>query len=72
MGFHRQIQPASLDRAGVVAILRPFVAEEIAFIERTFDPFGIDDPCPFNPGGHRFTGSCGDVVCVHCSKVVWR
>jgi hypothetical protein len=36
------------------------------------DPFGIDDPCPNNAGGpHRFIGSCGDVACVHCAKVVW-
>jgi hypothetical protein len=35
------------------------------------DPFGIDNVCPLNPTGHQFIGSCGDVVCVHCTKVVW-
>jgi hypothetical protein len=35
------------------------------------DPFGIDNRCPNNQTGHRFIGSCGDVVCVHCTKVVW-
>jgi hypothetical protein len=35
------------------------------------DPFGIDNACPFNPTGHDFIAACGDVVCCHCSKVVW-
>jgi hypothetical protein len=36
------------------------------------DPFEIDDPCPFNASGpHRFLAICGDVVCVHCAKVIW-
>jgi hypothetical protein len=34
------------------------------------DPFGIDHDCR-NPTGHDFIAACGDVVCCHCSKVVW-
>jgi hypothetical protein len=71
MGFQRKIQPAALDRSGVAATIRPFIAEEIAFATRNVDPFLVDDPCPFNPAGHRFTGSCGDVVCLHCARIVW-
>ena len=36
------------------------------------DPFGIDDLCPQNASGHYAVGSCGDVVCIHCSKVFWQ
>lgn len=69
-GFLRQQQPPSFNRAGVTAVITRLVAEEIAQMERNADPFGIADPCPHNAGGpHRFIGSCGDVVCVHCSKV---
>lgn len=71
MGFHRQGQPASLDRAGLTAIVTNFVAEEtVGFARRTADPFLIDHDC-LNPAGHHFIGACGDVVCVHCSKVAW-
>ncbi len=37
----------------------------------TPDPFEIEPEC-VNPSGHHFIPSCGDVVCVHCSKVVWQ
>jgi hypothetical protein len=72
MGFYRVPQPASLNRADVTAIVTRFVAEEVAFAQRTQDPFGVADPCPRNAGGpHQFTGSCGDVVCLLCEKIVW-
>lgn len=73
MGFHRQGMPPppiTGDRATVTATITRFVAEELAFIGRTADPFGIDHDC-LNPAGHRFIGSCGDVACVHCAKVAW-
>jgi hypothetical protein len=70
MGFHRQGQPAALDRAGLTAVVIRFLAEEIAFASRTSDPFGIDHDC-LNPAGHDFISACGDVVCCHCGKVVW-
>lgn len=35
------------------------------------DPFNIENACPFNPTGHDYIAACGDVVCCHCSKVVW-
>lgn len=34
------------------------------------DPFNIDNQCPNNETGHKIIGSCGDVVCVHCTMVV--
>lgn len=76
MGFLRQRQPPSPNahhRAAVTVAITCFVAEEIiAIANAASDPFGIDDPCPFNAGGiHRFIGSCGDVACAHCSKVAW-
>jgi hypothetical protein len=71
MGFHRQGMPDSLDRAAVKAVVTRVVAEEAAFAARTADPFLIAHDC-LNPAGHSFTGSCGDVVCIHCAKVVWQ
>lgn len=70
MGFQRGTQPAALDRGAVTAVVTRFLAQEIAFEQRSADPFGVAHDCR-NPAGHTFIGSCGDVVCVHCSKVVW-
>ncbi len=73
MGFYRQGQPATLDHSQLRAAVVEFITErEIADLLAPPDPFGIDDPCPYNPAGHRFIGSCGDVACVHCAKIVWR
>jgi len=74
MGFYRQGMPQPLDRDGVKAAVISFIAaEEIALVERAFDPFEVDDPCPLNAGRpHRAIASCGEVVCRHCSKVFWR
>lgn len=69
-GFIRGTQPAALGRAQVTAVVTRFLATEIAFADRTADPFGIDDPCLQNAGGlHQPIGSCGDVVCCLCAKV---
>ncbi len=35
------------------------------------EPFNIEPAC-VNAEGHYYIASCGDVVCVHCSKVVWQ
>lgn len=70
MGYHRQAQRAPLNRAELEHLLGDLLLAENAPLTRA-DPFGIDDPCPFNPAGHQFIGSCGDVACVHCAKVVW-
>lgn len=70
MGFLRQGQPQTLDRASLTAVVTRFVAEELAFITRTADPFSIDHDC-LNPAGHDFIAACGDVACCHCAKVVW-
>jgi hypothetical protein len=72
MGFHRQGQPAALDRAGLTAVVARFVAEELDLLTCTpADPFGVDNSCPFSPSGHDYIAACGDVVCCHCGKVVW-
>jgi hypothetical protein len=72
-GFLRTRMPPSLDRAAVSAAITRLVSEEmIAAATAAADPFLIDDPCLFNGNGpHHFNGSCGDVVCVHCTKVAW-
>ena len=70
MGFHRQGQRRALDRAGIRAEVIPLLAEELAFLERTADPFGIEHGC-INPAGHAVITSCGEIVCAHCSVVFW-
>jgi hypothetical protein len=70
MGFHRQGMPAVLDRAAVTAVITRYVAEELAFLNRTADPFGIAHDCR-NPAGHDFISSCGDLACVHCGRIAW-
>lgn len=67
MGFYRTGQPASLDRAGLTA----FIAEAVAFEMAPEDPLAVDHDCN-NPKGHRFVGTCGDVACVYCGRVVWQ
>ena len=71
-GFTRGTQPAALDRKAITAVVSRFLAVEIAEANSGRDPFGLDDICPFNPAGHHFIGSCNDVVCCHCAKVVWQ
>lgn len=70
MGFHRNGQPRALDRAGIRAEVIPLLAEELAFVTRTIDPFGIEHGC-VNPAGHIPITSCGAIVCAHCAKVFW-
>ncbi|MDX3971108.1 MAG: hypothetical protein QHD01_31565 [Bradyrhizobium sp.] len=51
-----------------------FVSEcEIAAVmSAVADPFGISERCAFSADGeHHAIGSCGDVVCVHCSRIFW-
>lgn len=35
------------------------------------DPFGIDHDCS-NPAGHFPVRMHGEIVCPHCSKVIWQ
>lgn len=74
MGFLRQGMPAPLDRTAITAIVCRAVADEIATLDASTpqDPFGIDDPCPFNPAGHVRVRFHLEEVCAHCSKVMWR
>lgn len=58
-------------RDEVEDLVAELIAEEIIVTLPPADPFGIDHDCR-NPAGHHFIASCGDVVCVHCSKVVWQ
>jgi len=75
MGFYRAGQPMALNRSEVRAhvenLLGDLLLAENAPLTRA-DPFLVDDVCEFNGGGpHVFTGSCGDVVCLCCGKIVW-
>lgn len=68
MGFARNPSPRAIQAATIVS----FVAErEIAEVLRAFDPFGIDNLCTLSPTGqHQPIGSCCDVVCCHCSRIL--
>lgn len=52
-----------------------FVADEMADMAATFsspaDPFNIQDPCPVNPLGLYPLRVHREIVCPHCSKVLW-
>ena len=71
MGFHRIKPPQALDRAAIRAEVIPLLAEELAFLERTADPFLIEHGC-VNPAGHEAMASCGAIVCAHCEKMFWQ
>lgn len=70
-GFIRQGLP-NVPASGS-AMICTFISEtEIATVFATADPFGLDDLCTLSPTGrHQAVGSCGDVVCCHCSKIFW-
>lgn len=70
MGYHRTAQRSALDRDALRTLLAPIVAEELAFIARTLDPFNAANDC-LNPAGHDPIKSCSVIVCCHCSKVFW-
>ena len=69
MGFARSPAPHVIKSAEIVS----FIGErEIAAVFRAIDPFGVDDACELSPTGqHAAIGSCGDVVCPHCSRIFW-
>ena len=71
MGFYRTRPRQALDRAAIRAEVIPILAQELAFIERTADPFQIENDC-VNPAGHFPIRSGGAIVCAHCSKVFWQ
>jgi hypothetical protein len=68
MGFARSPAPHVVKSATVVY----FETErEIASVFRAIDPFGIDNLCTLSPTGqHVPIGSCCDVVCCHCSRIL--
>ena len=68
MGFHRTLQPRPLDRAAMTEVIARIVAEEVAFVVRTSDPFGVDHDC-LNPAGHDFIASCSEIACRHCGRL---
>lgn len=55
----------------IETIERTTIRYQAVPIDTIADPFNIDHDCR-NPTGHDFIASCGDVVCIHCSRVVWR
>jgi hypothetical protein len=66
-GYARQGLP-NVPASGTIS---RFIGErEIAAVFRATDPFLVDDFCSLSPTGqHVAIGSCGDVVCCHCSRV---
>jgi hypothetical protein len=76
MGFHRQIQPAAHDRKSLHFVVEREMADLLATdmscaaVMAEQDPFGIDNDCT-NPAGHYPIRSHGEIVCPHCSKVLW-
>lgn len=72
--FTRQPSAAALAATRQRPRVSEFVAAPVVAAARArLDPFGIDDPCLQNAGGlHQPIGSCGDVVCCHCTKVFWQ
>ncbi len=36
------------------------------------DPFNVVDRCPVNETGHQPIVSCGEIVCAHCARIIWR
>lgn len=70
MGFHRTAQRSALDRDALRTLLAPVVEDELAFIARTIDPFNVDNDCT-NQAGHFPVRDHTQIVCVHCSKVIW-
>ena len=55
----------------ISALADATAAGEYAAFAPPSDPFGLDDPCPENPGGHVVSFSCGHGACLECGKVVW-
>jgi hypothetical protein len=74
-GFHRIQQRPSPRRfalhVAVEDLLGDLLAAENAPLTRA-DPFGVDDPCPENPVGHYPIRDRNEVVCAHCSRILWR
>lgn len=71
-GFHRIAQRQAFDRDAIRDVVTSFLSDEVAFVARTADPFGVDDPCPENPVGHYPIRDRNEVVCAHCSRILWR
>jgi hypothetical protein len=66
MGFSRHAMPTPPIQATEIAFIREWeLADKLREID---DPFGVDQNC-LNRGGHQPIASCGEIVCVHCSKI---
>ena len=73
MGFQRQQQPGP--PPAIISLNEAAIEDEIdrliGLAMPPRDPFDVADRCPLNATGHNPHASCGEVVCVHCSKVIW-
>ncbi|WP_439398977.1 hypothetical protein ACRQ5Q_16680 [Bradyrhizobium sp. PMVTL-01] len=70
--MHVATRPAR--HAGEAAKTVRFVCERdiAAVMSAVADPFGTSERCDFSPDGQHYAiGSCGDVVCCHCSRIFW-
>lgn len=46
-------------------------AADVAFVQRTQDPFLIENDCS-DQLGHVPMMGCGAIICAHCEKVFWQ
>jgi hypothetical protein len=54
-----------------MSIVSEFLADEIADLIDPPDPFLIDHDCS-NAAGHYPVRMHGEIVCPHCSRVIWQ
>ena len=70
MSFHRQPSPAVIAaRRGARVVPLPS-AEELAWIARQQDPFGLAHACS-DPRGHQPIWDGEIIACYHCDVVFW-
>jgi hypothetical protein len=72
MGFNRLPSPRVLAAAKGAPVELLITSQHVAAVERAADPFRIADRCECSEtGDHNYIVSCGDLVCRHCSRVLW-
>jgi len=70
MSMHRQTSSAATAAGHGARVVPLPSAEELAFIARQQDPFGIAHMC-CHPGGHQPIRDGEIIACYHCDTVFW-
>ena len=70
MNFHRHPSSAVIAAGRGARIVPLPSAEELAFIARQQDPFGLAHMCS-HPGGHQPIADGEIIACYHCDVVFW-